>query len=136
MAWLSERRRLLWATLWVGHAGTANGAREFLAHAVTRLPADHTLGLVRADSGFFQTTFLAELEARDIPYIIVARLTPILRKLVLHRLPADAPWRRVAPGIEVADAQVAPCRCGAASRDGSCVCAKNWPSGPRRGGGA
>lgn len=106
VAWLSERRRLLWATLRAGHAGTANGAREFLAHALTRLPADHTLGLVRADSGFFQTAFLAELEARDIPYIIVARLTPILRKLVLHRLPADA-WRRVAPGIEVADAQVA-----------------------------
>ncbi len=104
VAWLSERRRLLWATLRAGHAGTANGVREFLAQALTRLPAGHTIGLVRADSGFFQTSFLADLEARDVPYIIVARLTPVLRTVVLHRLP-EAAWRRVAPGIEVADAE-------------------------------
>jgi hypothetical protein len=70
---------------------------------LTRVPRGHTLGLVRADSGFFQTSFLADLEARDLPYIIVARLTPILRKLVLQRLPESA-WRRVALGIDVADA--------------------------------
>ena len=102
VAWLSERRRLLWATLRAGHAGTANGVREFLAQALTLLPAGHRIGLVRADSGFFATAFLADLEARDLPYIIVARVTRIVRRLVLHRIPADA-WRRVAPGVEVAD---------------------------------
>ena len=102
VAWLSERRRLLWATLRAGHAGTANGAREFLAHALTMLPTGHQIGMVRADSGFFVTAFLEALEARDLPYIIVARLTPLLRKLVVHRI-AEADWRLVVRGIAVAD---------------------------------
>lgn len=102
VAWLSERRRLLWATLRTGHAGTANGAREFLAQALTMLPPGHRIGLVRADAGFCVTAFLTVLEARDLPYIIVARLTSSLRKLVLHRIP-EADWRPVARGIAVAD---------------------------------
>jgi hypothetical protein len=102
VAWLSERRRLLWATLRAGHAGTANGAREFLAQALTMLPPGHQIGLVRADAGFFVTTFLTALEACDLPYIIVARLTPLVRKLVIHRIP-EIDWRPVARGIAVAD---------------------------------
>ncbi len=102
VAWLSERRRLLWATLRAGHAGTANGVREFLAQALTMLPAGHRIGLVRADAGFFVTAFLTALEARDLPYIIVARLTPLVRKLVIHRIP-EADWQPVTRGIAVAD---------------------------------
>jgi len=102
VAWLSERRRLLWATLRAGHAGTANGAREFLAQALTMLPAGHRIGLVRADAGFCVTAFLAALEVRDLPYIIVARLTRVVRKLVVQRIP-EAEWRPVARGIAVAD---------------------------------
>ena len=106
VAWLSERRRLLWATLRAGHAGTANGAREFLAQALTMLPAEHRLGLVRADAGFFVAAFLEALEARDLPYIIVARLTPLVRTLVVHRIP-ETTWHPVARGIAVADAMAA-----------------------------
>jgi len=102
VAWLSECRRVLWATLRAGHAGTANGAREFLAQALTMLPPGHQIGLLRADSGFFVTTFLTALEARELPYIIVARLTPLVRKLVIHRIP-ETDWRPVARGIAVAD---------------------------------
>ncbi len=102
VAWLSERRRLLWATLRAGHAGTANGVREFLAQALTMLPAGHRIGLVRADAGFFVSAFLTALEARDLPYIIVARLTPLVRKLVIHRIP-EADWQPVTRGIAVVD---------------------------------
>jgi len=102
VAWLSKRRRVLWATLWAGHAGTANGVREFLAHALTMLPAGQQIGLVRADAGFFVTTFLTALEARDLPYIIVARLTPVVRKLVLNRIP-ETDWQPVTRSIVVAD---------------------------------
>jgi hypothetical protein len=42
------------------------------------------------------------LEARDVPYIIVARLTPLVRTVVIHRIP-EAEWRPVARGIAVAD---------------------------------
>jgi hypothetical protein len=93
VAWLSERRRLLWATLRAGHAGTANGAREFLAQALTMLPPGHRIGLVRADSGFCVTTFLTALDVRELPYIVVARLTPFIRKL---RDPPDSRSRLAA----------------------------------------
>lgn len=102
VAWLSERRRLLWATLRAGHAGTANGARECLTQALTMLPPGHRIELVRADAGFFVTAFLRFLDTRDLPYIIVARLTPLVRKLIIHRIP-EADWRPVARGIAVAD---------------------------------
>jgi hypothetical protein len=102
IAWLSERRRLLWATLRAGHAGTANGVREFLAQALTMLPPGHRIGLVRADAGFCVTAFLTALEARELPYIIMARLTPLVRKLVIHRIP-EADWQPVTRGIAVAD---------------------------------
>jgi hypothetical protein len=48
------------------------------------------------------TAFLTALETRDVPYIIVARLTPVVRKLVIHRIP-EADWRSIARGIAVAD---------------------------------
>ncbi len=102
VAWLSERRRLLWATLRAGHAGTANGVREFLAQALTMLPAGHRIGLVRADAGFCVTAFFTALESRELPYIIVARLTPLVRKLVIHRIP-EVEWQPVTRGIAVAD---------------------------------
>jgi hypothetical protein len=66
------------------------------------LPPGHRIGLVRADSGFCVTAFLTALDVRELPYIIVARLTPFVRKLVIHRIP-EADWRPVAQGIAVAD---------------------------------
>jgi hypothetical protein len=39
LAWLSERRRVLWATLRAGHAGAANGVRGVLAQARRCSPA-------------------------------------------------------------------------------------------------
>jgi len=109
LAFLSETRRLLWGTLRPGKAGPANGCIELLQQALTILPAGHQVALVRADSGFFVTRFLTFLEQRTLPYIIMARLTPVLRRLVVHRLPESA-WRRVRPGIDVAETMVAlPC---------------------------
>ncbi len=97
VAWFSERRRLLWATLRAGHAGTANGAQEFLVPAFTLLPAGYRIGLVRADAGVVVTAFRRVLETRDLPYLIVARLTPLVRKRVIHRI-SEADWRPVMRG--------------------------------------
>lgn len=104
LAWLSERRRVLWATLRAGHAGAANGVRGFLAQALTLLPSGHRVALVRADAGFYETAFLEALERQDLPYIIVARLTRVVRRMVVQRIP-DVDWRGVALGIDVADIQ-------------------------------
>ena len=102
VAFLAEGRRLLWATLRSGNSGSANGCVEFLKQALMVLPDGQRIGLVRADAGFFEKRLLEYLESQELPYIIVARLTAVVRKLVLHQLPSSS-WRAVARGIEVAD---------------------------------
>ena len=79
----------------------------------------HRIGLVRADAGFFEKRFLEYLEKEELPYIIVARLTAVVRKLVIHRIPSSA-WRVVARGIEVADLEVSLPNWRAVKR--RCVC--------------
>jgi hypothetical protein len=112
VAFLSEARRLLWMTLRSGNAGSANGCVEFLRQALALLPAGHRIALVRADAGFFVKRFIEFLEGRGLPYIIVVRLTPVVRRVVLHRI-ASAAWRTLAPGIEVADCEASlPNWCG------------------------
>jgi len=105
VAFLAEGRRLLWATLRSGNSGSANGSVEFLKQALTVLPDGQQMGLVRADAGFFDKRLLEYLESQGLPYIIVARLTAVVRKLVIHQLPSTL-WRTVARGIEVADIEV------------------------------
>lgn len=105
VAFLAEGRRLLWATLRSGNSGSANGCVEFLRQSLTVLPRGHRIGLVRADAGFFEKRLLEYLESQELPYIIVARLTAVVRKLVIHQIPSTA-WRTVARGVEVADLEV------------------------------
>jgi hypothetical protein len=105
VAFLAEGRRLLWATLRSGNSGSANGCVEFLKQALTVLPQGQRIGLVRADAGFFEKRLLEYLESQQLPYIIVARLTAVVRKLVIHQIPSRA-WRAVARGIEVADLEI------------------------------
>lgn len=105
VAFLAEGRRLLWAVLRSGNSGSANGGVEFLKQALTVLPDGQRIGLVRADAGFFDKRLLEYLESQELPYIIVARLTAVVRKLVVHQLPSTW-WRAVARGIEVADIEV------------------------------
>jgi Transposase DDE domain group 1 len=104
VAFLSEARRVLWAVLRSGNSRSANGCVEFLRQALTVLPAEHKVALVRADAGFFEKRFLEFLERRELPYIIVAKLTPIVRRVVLHSI-AQQSWRPIGPGIEVANVE-------------------------------
>lgn len=105
VAFLAEGRRLLWATLRSGNSGSANGSVEFLKQALTMLPVGHKIGLVRADAGFFEKRLLEYLESEGLAYIIVVRLTEVVRKLVVHVISSKA-WRVVARGVEVADLEV------------------------------
>lgn len=104
VGFLSEARRVLWAVLRSGNSRSANGCVEFLRQALAVLPAEHKVALVRADAGFFEKRFLEFLESRELPYIIVAKLTPIIRRVVLHSI-AQQSWRPIGPGIEVANVE-------------------------------
>lgn len=59
---------------------------------------------MRAGADFFVTAFLHCVEAWDVPYIIVARLTPLVRKVVIHRLSNRHPTRQEPPPTHIATA--------------------------------
>lgn len=89
------------ANCWLcsGNALTANNVEGFLEDTLDNLTGK-MIGLLRADTGFYQKTILDHLEdpQRPIPYIIAARLHgPVQRMLAAHRQ-----WVKVEDGIEVA----------------------------------
>ena len=75
LAVLAEAPFILHGWLRSGNCGSARGAAEFLKEALALAPATLKVRCVRADSGFFADEFLSFLEARQLPYVVVARLT-------------------------------------------------------------
>lgn len=96
VAFLAEPVLVLHAWLRAGHAADSRGAVEFLHEALQNLPASCTPEGVRADAGFHDQKLLDFLEARGLPYVIVARRNSSIQRHV-HRL---SHWSAV-------DAQVA-----------------------------
>jgi hypothetical protein len=69
-----EAKVVLHAWLRSGNSGTARGVKAFLAETLAKLPKEFRLYALRADSGFFVTEFLEELETRPLPYAIAVRM--------------------------------------------------------------
>jgi hypothetical protein len=80
LAVLSEARFLLHGWLRSGNCGTARGAEEFLKEALALWGQRQKIRRLRADSGFFEDLLLSFLELRQIPYIVVARLTKWVKR--------------------------------------------------------
>lgn len=89
------------ANYWLRQGNTAcvNGAAEFLRATVAGLPSHIRLGLVRADGGFGQESFLGAAEALGLKYVVVARLTKPIQSLCRH---GDEHWQKTGiDGMEV-----------------------------------
>lgn len=99
LAFVTAPVLVLHAWLRAGHAADNRGAIEFLTEALTLLPADWTISGVRADSGFFDQKLLQFLEARRLPYILVARQ----HANVLAPAQALEAWTRLDAKTEVAE---------------------------------
>jgi hypothetical protein len=99
LAMLAEAKLVLHAWLRSGNTTSARGVKAFLAETLARLPSDFRLYAVRADSGFFMSEFLEELERRALPYVIAVRMNPRLRRAVA----AIRQWQSFAPGLEAAE---------------------------------
>jgi hypothetical protein len=80
LAVLAEAPLLLHGWLRSGNTGAARGVVAFLQEALALLPEGTWLRTVRADSGFFDGALLDFLEARALPYVVVARLTSTLKR--------------------------------------------------------
>lgn len=102
IAALAEAKMIANYQLRSGNATCVNGAAEFLRTTVQQLPSYIRLGLLRADSGFGDVSFLQAAEALGLPYIVVARLTQPIQSLCRH---ADEHWRKTElEGFEVQEA--------------------------------
>ena len=102
MAFISECRMV--ANFWLrsGSAYTTNNFYAFLEETLARLQ-EKTIGLLRADSGFYDKKIFEYLEdkQRVINYIIAVRFyQPIKRAMIRQKT-----WWRVDDGIEIAETQ-------------------------------
>ena len=77
---LSEAHFLLHGWLRSGNCGTSRGVEEFLKEALALWGQREKIRLLRADSGFFEDKLLNFLEQRLLPYIVVAKLTPWVKR--------------------------------------------------------
>jgi hypothetical protein len=91
LAVLAEVPFVLHGWLRSGNTSAARGAVAFLQEALALLPAGITIRCVRADSGFFEEALVAFLEQRSLPYLVVARMTPHLKR----RAAALRDWQAV-----------------------------------------
>jgi len=80
LAVLAEVPLVLHGWLRSGNAGAARGVVAFLSEALQLLPVGLTVRCVRADSGFFEDPLLTFLEERNLPYLVVVRLTVRLKR--------------------------------------------------------
>jgi len=80
LAVLAEAPCVLHAWLRSGNTGAARGVCEFLKEALGLLPSGWKIRSVRADSGFFAEGLLELLEERNLPYVVVARLTQQIKR--------------------------------------------------------
>jgi hypothetical protein len=88
------------ANFWLrpGNAHSANNILQFLESTLHHL-GDRLVGLLRADSGFFDEAILSALEARRIPYIIAARLTQPLQREIYQ----STGWWALEAGLELTE---------------------------------
>jgi hypothetical protein len=80
LAVLGEAHFILHGWLRSGNTRADSGVVEFLKEALAKLESLQWIRRVRADSGFFAEELLQYLEDRQLGYIVVARLTPWLKR--------------------------------------------------------
>lgn len=98
LAFVAEARMV--ANFWLrpGNVNSANNALAFI-EATLRHLGSKTVGLFRADSGFYDDTILSFLEARKIDYIVSAKLTQALQAAIVR----EARWWALETGLELAE---------------------------------
>jgi hypothetical protein len=98
MAFVSDCRMI--ANFWLrpGNSYTTNNFYGFLEDTLSKLKGK-TVGLIRADSGFYQREIFEYLEAKPINYIVAAKFyRPIKIKLAAHKT-----WLTLEDGLEIAE---------------------------------
>lgn len=98
MAFVADCRMI--ANFWLrsGNSYTTNNFLSFLHDTLSKI-GDKTVGLIRADSGFYSKEIFDYLETHSLNYIIAAKFYhPIKRKLANHKT-----WLKLDDGLEIAE---------------------------------
>lgn len=98
IAFVAEMKMV--ANFWLrpGNTGSANNIVAFLEETFTILK-DKTVGLFRADSGFYQKAVMEWLEERKTEYIIAIKMYPTLKDAIKEKVK----WIEKAEGIWVGE---------------------------------
>lgn len=98
LAFVAEARMV--ANFWLrpGDASSANNVLQFIESTLHHL-GSKTVGLLRADSGFYDQAVFKLLEGKGINYVISARLTQGLQQAIIR----DARWFALETGLELAE---------------------------------
>lgn len=98
MAFVAETKMA--ANFWLrsGDAHTANNMEAFLEDTLEKLK-DKRIGLLRADSGFYDKKVFEYLENKGIDYIIAARMYAPIQQAIA----GQKTWVRITDGIELAE---------------------------------
>ncbi len=98
MAFVSECRMI--ANLWMrsGNTGAASNFEGFLLDTLDKLK-DKTVGLIRMDSGFFNTSILDLLESKSLNYIIAVRFYSTVQSAISYH----KTWLNIAKGIDITE---------------------------------
>lgn len=102
LAVLSECHFIMHGWLRSGNSGTGRGITEFLKEALALWGKRGLLRVVRADAGFFADELLSFLEGRGLNYIVVARLTTMVKREVTR----ITQWRALDDNYAVGQCQV------------------------------
>jgi len=95
MAFISDLRMVAHSWLRSGNTSSGNGVKAFLAETILVL-GKHKIGLLRADSGFFDGDFFDDLELKRLDYIIAVRMN----RTIKMKIEAIRNWIKVDGGIE------------------------------------
>lgn len=98
LAFIADYRLI--ANFWLrpGNVYSSNNVLQFLESTLVHLEGK-TVGLLRADSGFFDDAFLSALEVKHIPYIVAAKLTYPLQRTIYQ----VSNWWALKRGIEIGE---------------------------------
>ncbi len=98
LAFIAESRMV--ANFWLrpGNTSSSNNILEFLQSTLRHL-GNKTVGLLRADSGFFDDAVMKFLSGKGIAYIISARLTQPLQQAMV----SQCKFWIIEPGLEVGE---------------------------------
>lgn len=97
---IAEAKLVAGFWLRAGNTRCDNNVVAFTQELLGRLPHYIRIGLVRADSGFFEEKWLQLLEGLHLPYIVVGRLVEPVRQLISR----TTRWEKTdLPGTEIAE---------------------------------